>query len=188
MLKLALAYRKASPGSPASGEPDRAAHPFFDGVRVLRVGGFEGRVLGGHAAGLVEQMAHRDLCGAAVLQREPGQVGPHRLIQPQPAGLDLLHHGDGCEGLGGGGQQHRRLGGHRPPGVVGAAERGGVHLDPVFDDDDGGSRKSHGVKLFLQEGVHRFVGLFGGGLCGGRDSGGDRCRHAETENANSQEA
>ncbi len=34
--------------------------PFFEGFRALRVGGFEGRVLRGHAAGLVEQVADGD--------------------------------------------------------------------------------------------------------------------------------
>ena len=33
---------------------------FFEGFRALRVGGLEGRVLRGHAAGLVEQVADGD--------------------------------------------------------------------------------------------------------------------------------
>ena len=171
MLKLALAYRNAAPGSPASGDPARARTPSSRASgpcasEASKAVSFEAMPLD-----LMEQVADGDGRRAGVVQREPGQVGLHRLIQPQPAGLDLLHHGDGGEGLAGGGQQHRRLRGHRPPGVVRPAEGGGVHLHPVLHDGDSGARNSEGLDLLLQVGVQFRVGLRGTRGSGGRRSG-----------------
>jgi len=104
-------------------------------------------------------MAHRDVRGAAVPQREPGQISLHRLIQPEPSGLDLLHHRNGREGLAGGGEQYRCLGCHRPPRLIGVAERGGVHLLAVLHDGDRGTGQTHGADPLLQESVHLFIGL-----------------------------
>jgi len=70
-----------------------------------------GAYQGGHAAGLIHQMAYSHPGGGLrVGHPKPGQVTLNRGVQLDPASFDELHHCQRSERLGRGAEDERRLG------------------------------------------------------------------------------
>lgn len=63
-----------------------------------------------------------------------------------------------------------------------------MHLDTVLDDDNGSSRNTDTVDLFLQEAVQRFVSLLSSGRSSRRLSGSNSSRTDAAEENDYQEA
>jgi hypothetical protein len=93
----------------------------------------------GHARGLVEQLADGDGGGPIVGHGEFRQVLAHGRVQPDPTGVDELHHGERGDGLAERGDgQDGALG--DGVAVRGGSVSGGAHDVTAPDDGDGQAR------------------------------------------------
>ena len=131
---------------------------------VFRSGGL------GQPAGVIEQVAHSDLCGGGfVCYSKPGKIALHGGVEVNLPGFDELHDGQPGHRFCQGGKIDRRLRCHRPSVWGGDPETLHVHDLITLDDGERHTGDARILHLRLDVGIDGGeIGRIGGAVLGRR--------------------
>ena len=153
---------------------------------VFRSGGL------GQPAGVIEQVAHGDLCGRGfVCYSKPGKIALHGGVEVNLPGFGELHDGQPGHRFCQGGKIDRRLRCHRPPVWGGDAETLHVHDLIAVHDGERHAGDARVLHLRLDVGIDGGkIGRIGGAVPGrqGDDGGSASCTYERRRDDEKQKA